>query len=476
MGDQEGAGKVTGIWHVVRLREMLQKWQSSTLGPKKEEDGVVVSAADAGVAPPSGISPAVDKRLKRAAKAGVDSDDENCNSPEPPPDVPKGYLAVYVGQEHRRFVIPTSYLGEPVFKELLRKAEEEFGFEHDGAITFPCEIETFKYILQCTNRQHKNKSMSKNKNQIKEESLLVVVDEASAMGRAIFAFCMPTRTGLPLDKDIVFYGGRNSTPWTHPTGKEIHPGASSSAAVANFAGEAPGTLQLGLHGNEVSGAEHGIHSVASSASPRGSGCDRSTAPVVGPSAGSPRGSPPAANRAADVAPASPAGDVIAGDFISSAGFGGNVVEGFLGKESGCDSGSIARESGICLIVSAGEEGVQAGSSKVSTGSGGSWLPDAVRIIGSSPPQGLSPEDGPLLGPISQVEGTVHGEDNPPNSALLISPLSVEDPIPAFFSPGGFSLVTHIVYILSGGGGGEEAVCWGVREGLRQRAVLWPGES
>ena len=43
-------------------------------------------------------------------------------------DVPKGYIAIYVGEnERRRFVIPISFLNQPSFQELLSKAEEEFG-------------------------------------------------------------------------------------------------------------------------------------------------------------------------------------------------------------------------------------------------------------------------------------------------------------------------------------------------------------
>ncbi|KAL0422846.1 UNVERIFIED_CONTAM: Auxin-induced protein 6B [Sesamum latifolium] len=63
-------------------------------------------------------------------------------------DVPKGHLAVYVGKCHRRFVVPISYLNHPLFQELLRWAEEEFGYDHPtGGLTIPC---TEDYFLSLT--------------------------------------------------------------------------------------------------------------------------------------------------------------------------------------------------------------------------------------------------------------------------------------------------------------------------------------
>ena len=58
--------------------------------------------------------------------------------------VPKGYLAVYVGDKMRRFVIPVSYLNQPSFQELLSQAEEEFGYDHPtGGLTIPCKEDEF---------------------------------------------------------------------------------------------------------------------------------------------------------------------------------------------------------------------------------------------------------------------------------------------------------------------------------------------
>ncbi|KAI4323750.1 hypothetical protein L6164_023331 [Bauhinia variegata] len=62
--------------------------------------------------------------------------------------VPQGYLAVYVGEEMRRFVIPISYLNQPAFQELLGQAEEEFGYDHPaGGLTIPCREDVFVELI-----------------------------------------------------------------------------------------------------------------------------------------------------------------------------------------------------------------------------------------------------------------------------------------------------------------------------------------
>ncbi|MED6208334.1 hypothetical protein PIB30_044088 [Stylosanthes scabra] len=54
--------------------------------------------------------------------------------------VPKGYLAVYVGEnQKKRLVIPISYLNHPSIQDLLSQVEQEFGFDHPmGGLTIPC--------------------------------------------------------------------------------------------------------------------------------------------------------------------------------------------------------------------------------------------------------------------------------------------------------------------------------------------------
>ncbi|CAD6266425.1 unnamed protein product [Miscanthus lutarioriparius] len=58
-------------------------------------------------------------------------------------DVPRGHLAVYVGEGRKRLVIPTACLSHPAFVTLLKRVEDEFGFDHRcGGLTIPCASET----------------------------------------------------------------------------------------------------------------------------------------------------------------------------------------------------------------------------------------------------------------------------------------------------------------------------------------------
>jgi SAUR family protein len=63
--------------------------------------------------------------------------------------VPKGHLAVYVGQkdgEFRRVLVPVVYFNHPLFSELLKEAEKEYGFCHQGGITIPCRVTEFERV------------------------------------------------------------------------------------------------------------------------------------------------------------------------------------------------------------------------------------------------------------------------------------------------------------------------------------------
>ncbi|CAL0305400.1 unnamed protein product [Lupinus luteus] len=70
-------------------------------------------------------------------------------------DIPKGCLAILVGQgeEQQRFVIPVIYFNHPLFMQLLKEAEEEYGFEHKGPITIPCQVEEFRTVQDMIDRE-----------------------------------------------------------------------------------------------------------------------------------------------------------------------------------------------------------------------------------------------------------------------------------------------------------------------------------
>ncbi|KAL3516976.1 hypothetical protein ACH5RR_023878 [Cinchona calisaya] len=67
-----------------------------------------------------------------------------------PVEVPKGQMAIYVGQkdggDFQRVLVPVIYFNHPLFGQLLKEAEEEFGYNHPGAITIPCRISEFEHV------------------------------------------------------------------------------------------------------------------------------------------------------------------------------------------------------------------------------------------------------------------------------------------------------------------------------------------
>ncbi|KAL5713461.1 hypothetical protein ACHQM5_015532 [Ranunculus cassubicifolius] len=64
--------------------------------------------------------------------------------------VPKGHIAVYVGEsQKKRFVVPLAYLNHSLFQDLLNQAEEEYGYSHPmGGLTIPCDEDTFLDLAQ----------------------------------------------------------------------------------------------------------------------------------------------------------------------------------------------------------------------------------------------------------------------------------------------------------------------------------------
>ncbi|KAL2622877.1 hypothetical protein R1flu_003082 [Riccia fluitans] len=61
--------------------------------------------------------------------------------------IPKGFLAVYVGQERRRYVISTSVLTHSLFAQLLQRSEQEFGFQYEGGVCIACDCDLFENVI-----------------------------------------------------------------------------------------------------------------------------------------------------------------------------------------------------------------------------------------------------------------------------------------------------------------------------------------
>ncbi|XP_043714253.1 auxin-induced protein 10A5-like [Telopea speciosissima] len=131
--------KSNKISEIVRLQQILKKWKKLANAPKNSSSSSKSSSSNTTIT--SNGSKSI-KFLKRTLSfsdisASVSGD-----------TVPKGFLAVCVGTELKRYTIPTEYLGHKAFGMLLREAEEEFGFQNEGILRIPCEVSVFERILK----------------------------------------------------------------------------------------------------------------------------------------------------------------------------------------------------------------------------------------------------------------------------------------------------------------------------------------
>ncbi|KAL7609943.1 auxin-responsive protein SAUR15 [Lactuca sativa] len=65
------------------------------------------------------------------------------------PSTPRGFFVLYVGEERKRFVIPTRYLSHPLFKMLLEKAHND-EYQKNGLMV-PCSVANFREVVNKVN-------------------------------------------------------------------------------------------------------------------------------------------------------------------------------------------------------------------------------------------------------------------------------------------------------------------------------------
>ncbi|KAL6350203.1 hypothetical protein AAG906_004145 [Vitis piasezkii] len=83
-------------------------------------------------------------RITAAAAAASLEDDKRVKKGRV---APEGCFSVYVGPEKQRFVIKTEYANHPLFKILLEEAELEYGYNSEGPLALPCNVEIFHKVL-----------------------------------------------------------------------------------------------------------------------------------------------------------------------------------------------------------------------------------------------------------------------------------------------------------------------------------------
>ncbi|AEE85891.1 putative small auxin-up RNA [Arabidopsis thaliana] len=139
------AKKSNKIREIVKLQQILKKWRKVAHASKQANNNKIDNVDDSNNnisininnnGSGSGSGSKSIKFLKRT----LSFTDTTA--------IPKGYLAVSVGKEEKRYKIPTEYLSHQAFHVLLREAEEEFGFEQAGILRIPCEVAVFESILK----------------------------------------------------------------------------------------------------------------------------------------------------------------------------------------------------------------------------------------------------------------------------------------------------------------------------------------
>ncbi|XP_030467757.1 protein SMALL AUXIN UP-REGULATED RNA 51-like [Syzygium oleosum] len=148
----ESPKKANKISEVVRLRQLLKKWRNFANSLKTKTAASIMSPNHGGIHESISFL----KRTISSLSSSDDGSNKKKHSGGNSKVVPKVYLAVCVGEELERFVIPTHFLGHAAFGFLLRKAEEEFGFQQTGVLRIPCIVPVFQSVVKMVEGKKKN--------------------------------------------------------------------------------------------------------------------------------------------------------------------------------------------------------------------------------------------------------------------------------------------------------------------------------
>lgn len=97
---------------------------------------------------------------------------ELMGKPEP---VPKGYMAVYVGQkdgDFQRYLVPVVHFNHPLFGDLLKESENEYGFNQPGGLAIPCRISEFERVQTRIKMVHSTSKLLRWKKNTSNRSLM----------------------------------------------------------------------------------------------------------------------------------------------------------------------------------------------------------------------------------------------------------------------------------------------------------------
>ncbi|XP_062204228.1 auxin-responsive protein SAUR71-like [Phragmites australis] len=110
----------------------------------------------------SGPSAPMRQMIRRLSRVGDCSSSSSSSSParrrggggggkKAHAGVPEGHVPVYVGGggegAEERFVVRTELLGAPALAELLGRAAQEYGYDHQGPLRIPCPVAVFRRAL-----------------------------------------------------------------------------------------------------------------------------------------------------------------------------------------------------------------------------------------------------------------------------------------------------------------------------------------